>query len=445
MNNILPKEIQLLNEIEKDKEVVSIFKYKDTTAWIAVKNLLTAIMYNKNIRLETSNKKDIFSRKALNIIFFSLKKYLFYIKSKEKKSIFLGASTGLFEHEKKVLDSYFPYYDLHPNSTIYMFNCGNLNDLNQFENYVKENNIVIENYLLVMFKKLFAKVIFMKLSKKKSEELIGFNTYLKTISINTPDKMLLSKYAEFIAGYKLYRLFFKFLTIDKAYVVSAPTKSDMVAALKSLNIEVIEVQHGIVGKLHRGYNFAIEKNTILPVVDRIDVYNQFWKDEVLNAGYFEDEQLNIVGRLKYDIVKSDIESLNFKYIILTGQGAFFEKIIEFFKASDTLLEQKNIKMFYKTHPRELASELDKLRDSIDALKACEIYDGDYTTEALIKNSLAHVSVFSSCHFDAVYYKNRTYVLDIMDENIMKYYAYSSSNNFIMINTIEEILINETHF
>jgi len=439
----LPNDIEILSKIEQDNDVISIFKYKNTTAWLSIKNLLTESMYHSDIRLGTGNTKDILSWKGFKTIFSSFGKYILYLKDKEKKSIFLGASTGLFRFEDRILDSYFPYYDLQIKDTIYMYNCGNLNDLNQFEDYVATNNIVIENYLVVMFKKLLAKVLYMRLANKKAEELIAFNTYLKSISIEITDKALLSKYVEFIAGYTLYKLFFKFLNIEKAYVVSAPTKSDMVAALKSLDIEIIDVQHGVIGKLHRGYNFNLEKSNTLPVVDRIDVYNQFWKDELINAGYFTNNQINIVGRLKYDIVKSEIEELNFNYIVFTGQGAFFEKIINFFRESDALLKKKNIKMFYKTHPRELASEIDELKESIDILTTSEIYDGIYTTEELIKNSLAHISVFSSCHFDAVYYNNKTYILDIMDDNIMRYYATNSSGNFIMINNIEEILKNET--
>lgn len=400
-------------------------------------------MYHSDIRLGTGNTKDILSWKGFKTIFSSFGKYILYLKDKEKKSIFLGASTGLFRFEDRVLDTYFPYYDLQTKDTIYMYNCGNLNDISHFEDYVNTYNIVIENYIVVIFKKIVSKILYMKLSNKKVEELIAFNTYLKSVSIEISDKALFSKYVEFIAGYKLYKLFFKFLNFKKAYVVSAPTKSDMVAALKSLDIEIIEVQHGVIGKLHRGYNFNFERNNTLPVADRIDVYNQFWKDELINAGYFTSNQINIVGRLKYDIVKAEIEELNFKYIIFTGQGAFFEKIINFFKDSDALLKKKDIKMFYKTHPRELASEIDELKKGIDTLTACEVYDGVYTTEELIKNSLAHISVFSSCHFDAVYYKNKTYILDIMDDNIMRYYATSSPDSFILINDIEEMLKNET--
>jgi len=435
----IPNDIKILFKVEKHYNVVSLFKYKNTSAWISIKELLTVSMYDKNIRIGTETKKGIMSIRGLLTIINSLKAYIGYIKEKKRKNIFLGASTGLFRNDGKVLDSYFPYYDMETKDAIYMFNCGNLNELVKYKDYTKENRVVIENYLLVILKKLLSKLIIKKISKQKKETIELFSRDIQLYGLEVNSLMLLSKYAEFIAGYKLYKLFFKFLKIEKAYIVSASTKSDMVAALKSLNIEVIEIQHGIVGKLHRGYNFNIDKNDLLPVVDRMNVYNKFWKDEIINAGYFSANQINIVGRLKYDIVNSNIEALNFKYIVFTGQGAFLEEIIKFFEEADSWLVKKDIKMFYKSHPRELKSEIGFLKNSINGLKACFFYEGTNTTEELIKFSIAHISIFSSCHFDAVYYKNKTYILDVMEDNIMNYYIKYSSKFFIPIKQLQEIL------
>ncbi|MEA2080316.1 MAG: hypothetical protein U9P00_10755 [Pseudomonadota bacterium] len=438
----VPNDIKKLEDIEKNNDVISTFKYNDTTAWIYLKNVLTVSMYSKEIRIENGNKKDLFSFNGFKCIFKSIKNYFLYISSSSKKSIFLGASTGLFKDNKKILDSYFPYYDLDIKNTIYMLNCSNLHLLQNYDDYMNNNKIVIENYIVGIVKKLFSKIILILLSKKKKKEIENFNKTLQKCSINVSTKVLLSKYCEFIAGYKFYRLFFKYLNIDTAYIVSAPTKSDMVAALKSLNIKTVEIQHGIVGRLHRGYNFNFKQNDILPTVNFINVYNKFWKDEIINAKYFTEKQINIVGRLKYDIVQSDIKELNFKYIIFTGQGAFFNQIIIFFNNADKLLTENNIKMFYKTHPRELESEVHYLKNSFNRLESCEVYNGNSTTEELIKNSLAHVSVFSSCHFDAIYYKNKTYTLDIMENNIMEYYNKRNKDSFIMIDSIENILEKE---
>ena len=433
----IPNDIKLLSEIEQNNDVVSLFQYKNTSAWISIKDMLTTAMYDKSIRLETGNKKEILSWEGAKVVFISFKTYLIYIISKEKKSIFLGASTGLFRLDAKVLDSYFPYYEQEESKTIYMLNCGSLRDLNKYKTYLKQNKIIVENYLLVVLKKVFAKLVY--LPKDKIQNIEAFRNTIDKEGIEVSQKELLSKYKEFIAGYKLYRMFFRFLNIEEAYIVSAPTKSDMVAALKSLDIQTIDIQHGIVGELHRGYNFKIPKDDILPTVDRIDVYNTFWKNEIIKAGYFKEEQINVVGRLKYDIVRANIEELDFKYIIFTGQGAFFEEISKFFQNSDASLAKEDTRLIYKSHPRELISEIDDFKEQIKDLKFCEVYSGNNTTEELIKHCYAHISIFSSCHFDAVYFNHKTYILDIMENNIMLSYASSSPNDFIKINNIKEVL------
>jgi hypothetical protein len=439
----IPNDIKILSKIEQNHDVLSIFQYKDTTAWISIKNLITTSLYDDDIRINNSNKNNIFSLKGIKTILNSLKYYLFLIFDKKEKDIFLGASTGLFAHKNQTKDAYFPYDSVDHKSTIYMLNCTSLDELIKYDKYIKKYHIVIENYLLVIVKKLFTKLFSLILSKKKKLEIRNFNTILKIENINISDKHLIRRYMEFSIGYRLYQVFFRLLNIKTAYIVSAPTKSDMLAALKSLNIKTIEIQHGIVGRLHRGYNFTLSKNNILPTVDKINVYNQFWKDEIIKAGYFKEEQINIVGRLKYDIVEKNIEKLNFKYIVFTGQGAFFNQIIKFFKDADKLLSENKIKMFYKAHPREFKSEKDAFKKSINDLKSCNFYEDIYTTEELIKNSIAHISVFSSCHFDAVYYKEKTYILDIMENNIMNFYVNSAADKFIKINTIKDLIKNET--
>lgn len=435
----LPSYITVLSKIEFEQNVVSIFSYKDTSSWISIKNLLTDSMYDQNVRIGTNSKKSLLTLKGLFVFLKSIKNYLFYLFSHQSKNIYLGASTGIFKYKEDTLDAYFPYYDMQPTDSIYMTNCGNLDEILNHKEFYSQNKIVVENYLVVPFKKLLAQLLRYFISKKQKSSIKLFAEYLFLKDINVSYQQLIKRHAEFIAGYELYKLFFRFLKIDKAYIVSAPTKSDILASLKALGVRTIEMQHGIVGKLHRGYNYNFLPNDKLPTPNEIHVYNQFWKDEIINASYFKESQIKIVGRLKYDIAKDNLENLNFKYIIFTGQGAFFDKIIEFFIDADEYLISKNMKLFYKPHPRETKKEIKDINHKLKHLKSCSIYDGIYTTEELIKNSLAHISIFSSCHFDAVYYKDKTYIFDVMDENIMLYYGKLYSNKFVKIKNISEVI------
>lgn len=433
----IPIDITTISKIENEIDVCEVFKYKDYTAWISVKNLLTTNFYSAEVRINTETRKDLLTTKGFNLILLSIKHLFKSLNNHTKKSIFLGASTGLFSHNNETLDAYFPYYDIDERETIYTVNCGNINELYNNMTYAKKRQIIVDNYLFGILKKLIAK--FFKFTKQHIINLEQFQNTLEQHNIYIEDHKIMNAYYNFIAGYHVYRLFFRYLSIKKAYVVSPTTKPDICAALKSLDIEIIEIQHGVVGKLHRGYNFNFKPNKLLPVPDKINVYNQFWKDAIVSAGYFTQEQVNITGRLKYDIVNEIKFTENINYILFTGQGAYIKDVVKFFIQSAEILERKGLKLIYKAHPRELQSELEYIRKEIEPYKNLELYNGLYTTEVLIKNCFAHISIFSSCHFDAIYYKNRTYILNIMDNNIMNYYNISHIEQFIKVKKIEEVL------
>jgi len=435
----LPTDISTLAQIEKKLNVCDFFQYKDSTSWISVKNLLTTNLYTNDIRIKTRSKKDIFSSKGIYVTFLSFK-HILHIFRTRKTTLFLGASTGLFSHNDKTLDAYFPYYDQKEEDVIYAINCGNITQLIKNINYVKNNHLIVENYIFGSLKKLLSKLFI--LLKTKTTHYENFCIFLKKYDIYINDKKIKQSHYDFIAGYHIYRIFFKILSIKKAYIVSPTTKSDICAALKSLNIEIIEIQHGVVGKLHRGYNYNFKPNKLLPVPNKINVYNQFWADEIISAGYFTSEQINIVGRLKYDIVNEIKFIENNNYIIFTGQGAYIKDVVKLFIQSVKLLEDHKLKLIYKPHPRELPSELEFISEEIKPYKNLELYNGAYSTEVLIKNCFAHISIFSSCHFDAIYYNNRTYVFDIMDNNIMNYYNVTHREQFIKVKNIEEVIKNE---
>lgn len=396
-------------------------------------------LYNKEVRTNTRSKSDFFSLRGLKITLIALKNLFSIGRVQTKKNIFLGASTSFFTHHDKTLDAYFPYYDLETKDVIYMVNCGNLDQLYEFLPYVHQNHIIVENYLFGVVKKVISKILYVIKSAKNDQHFNNVNLQLSASGIELSSRAVVRSFYDFVAGYHVYRSVFKRMNIDKAYIVSPTTKSDMCAALKSLNIEIIEVQHGVVGKPHRGYNFSFPQDMRLPVPDQINVYNTFWKNEIIAAGYFTNEQINIVGRLKYDIVEEIAVPENKAYLIFTGQGAYISEIVDFLLGSVALLEQNNLKLIYKPHPRELVEELQFIHDKIDPYDVLELYEGELTTETLIKNALAHVSIFSSCHFDAIYFNDKTYILDIMPNNMMQYYHDNYPEKFVTITTMADIL------
>lgn len=435
----VPDGIRKIRNIETEGNVLQTFSYDDTTSWIDIKNKLTTSMYSKKVRLPTENKNAVFSLFSLSLISKSIVNYVKYSLVSARKDVFLGASTGVFLHKSSTLDSYFPYYDASPDDVIYMLNCGNLVKFREFESYLDENSIVIENYLISPLKLMGSIIVSLIVFVTKYRKFKNFSLVCMRhgVQINVRDIVVI--HSKFIVGYHLYKLFFGVLKIKNAYIISPTTKSDMCAALQSLSVRVKEIQHGVVGEMHRGYNFKLKSDHRLPVADEINVYNQFWKDEIVSAGYYPPESINIVGRLRYDLVNKDIQNNIGRYVVFTGQGAFLNEIVEFISGSADALDSGGLIMVYKPHPRETKAEIDFVKINTNKYDNVIVYEGELTTEQLIVLSVAHVSIFSSCHFDAIHFKNKSYVLDVMEDNIMKYYASRYPKKFVLCSSVEDLI------
>lgn len=423
--------------LEKNFNVVEIFRYAGTNAWPYIKNRISFSLIDKNIRLETGNKKNFMTQFSVWTISHSLKSYVQLLLNRKKKFLFLGASTGLFTLNGKVYDSYFPYADTEPNDVIYMFNCGNLAQLSVYKGYLAEHNIVIENYLCAPLRMVLGKIVFICLSG--SQRFQKFSQYASSYNQEITEKIISEAYANFVVGFHVYKIFFKLLKIKSAYIVSAYTKADIVAALKHNGINVIEIQHGLIGRYHPGYNYSV-KDCTLPTPDQVDVYNRFWKEDLIAGGYFSDAQIRVVGRLKYNLL-TDFSKPFDNYMVFTGQAAFFDSIINFFYESNRALAEKNIYLLYKPHPKETLEELLWLKKQTAQLPNIVIYQGSETTEQLISQAMAHISLFSACHFDAIHFLGKTFVLDIVENNFMSSYANDFKKEIVPITHIDQVIAN----
>ncbi len=434
-DNFLPKSILDLKKLELEFNIVKVFRYKDTTSWIRVKNYLYALTLQK-VNTNNFKVKEFLTKNGIFLILLSIKNYFLNLFNKEEKILFVGAGSGLFFYNNKILDTFFPDY-LDKDEVIYFLSGDYVDKLIKYKSYLIKNKAIIYSYLVgplkIIFTKIFAKFIKFDISSDILE-------FLKNNNMPTSKESLKSIHANFIVTIYLYKIFLMPLKIKKAYIVSAYSNSEIIYILKKRGVEVIELQHGVIGSVHRAYNYALN-DKLLPTPNKIDVYDSFWKEELIKAGYFKANQINVVGRWKYDLIDKNLTIYNNRYIVFTGQGGFYKEIIEFFNRAVGFLEKNSLKLLYLPHPNETKEIIDNLKNNIKNKNAIILsQDKEFTTEQYIYNSIAHVSVYSSCHFDTIYYKDKTYVYDILEDNPMSYYIYNFKDKFIPIKTIDEISI-----
>jgi len=426
--------LDILKTLEKDHNVIKIFKFKNTTAWIDIKNYLYIKSLNGVIELATNNKKSFLNLNGFKLILLSIFNYFKYIFKREERILYVGAGSGLFEYENSVLDSYLPK-ELENEKLIYMLSAEYPDKLMKYKKYLKKHNIIIFSFLIAPLKIIFTKLIYPFINVKIENSF--FNILSKSGNL-TAQKEINYIYSKFIVSYYLYKIFLIFFKIQKAYVVSSYSNTELISILKERGIEVIEVQHGVIGSVHRGYNYAII-DVLLPTPDKVFVYDNFWKEELIKAGYYDENQIKVTGRLKYELIKKDITIYENRYIVFTGQGGFYKEIKKLFENSQSFLEKNSIKLIYLPHPNESNKDIDTLVNHLNN-NLIILKEKQFTTEQYIYNSLAHISVYSSCHFDSVYYKNKTYVFDIMNDNPMNYYISNFKEEFQVIQNIMEVEI-----
>lgn len=418
----------ILNDIEQNYNVGDTFKFKKFSAWIKIKSSIFESLISSNIKIGV-RKSNVFNLKGLYIFLLSFINLIRCLISRRSSVIYLGAATGIQFDGSKWCDQHFPYKHQNMLSTVMFVNAGDSNALYKMRSYLWANMVVVDNILFWPVRRVLCVILRLSRFDTNVDYSSVVNGLKKRGAVVEVD-LLKSSYINYCAGVILYDSLFRLLKPINSYVVSAYSKSDICASLKARNVLVNEIQHGLIGSEHRGYNYS--KVPHLPTPDYIFVYNDFWKEELVYAGYYKLEQIIVDGRLKYDKI-DDSSNTEQKYILFTGQGFGYSEIIQFVTHSHLFLRENQLKFIYKQHPREVCSELHMLKCS----EYIEVYSGIETTEMLIKNSVAHISFYSSCHFDAVHFLGKSFILKSQND-FMDYYLEKFPNRFYEITLIEEV-------
>ena len=231
--------------------------------------------------------------------------------------------------------------------------------------------------------------------------------YLKNnkmqLTINQDD--ILNSIVFYEAERTIYTIFFRLLKPQKIHLSDEVFTGKIVAA-NSLNIPVLEYQHGIgvkqsyhlKQKLHL-YSQAIAKPNF------VMVYDSFFYSEILKNGFYTKEALIINGISELKRLKNKSISRNndiYKVLIINQPIAEIEeevvKMLELFIKS---LSKKKISIQLKNHPRQTEQgafgndiEIIPLETSVaEAIINSDLVIG-FTSTALIESSMLGVKTFT---------------------------------------------------
>jgi len=332
------KDNNLLNyEIDN----IKIWQYLRATIFSEIyaqiaKNKQTTLSFGSSIKQQTK-AKDIFKVLVNSILFNPLFSFKIF---KGVDDIFM-LSSRKYLHNGNYEDIYL--YDIYNKSKNKLM-LDNGNDINIFYKRID----------WIIFAKLFLQKTFYRtnLNKKDLEYIIELENKLKKVlGFKVELKERFTKYlGVYKSLYLLNKVLFKLYRPKRCYLTASYGKAPTIKVAKDLGIEVIEVQHGILGKMHYGYYFPFDKNLdYFP--SKFLVFGQYFKNLNYLPLSVDDIDIHHYSFLKAkklefnnEIQKNNLLIVSDAFVNGTSYLDFLVKNIDFIKTFD--------KVYYKLHPQE---------------------------------------------------------------------------------------------
>ena len=189
---------------------------------------------------------------------------------------------------------------------------------------------------------------------------------------------------------------------------------------KKMGIVTIEVQHGIIGYNHIGYNYLVQRDYVnLP--SKLFVYSNYWKktcrfpigkDNIIATGYpFAEMQLK-----KYPPHIKEQELIT---ILVLSQPIFYSELLQNVFDLICLLKKDrvNFKLLFKLHPTEYSQPIENWSKISKFAEVEIIGNSKKQLYELFSISDIQIGVTSTSIFEGLLYELKTYILNIGNAKI----------------------------
>jgi hypothetical protein len=225
-----------------------------------------------------------------------------------------------------------------------------------------------------------------------------------TLEYFTPQRLSIAC-SRFFWSKKFYAWLLRRIHPEYLFLITAYGSHDVVAAAKEQGIEVIEFQHGLINRYHPGYSWsswAAAYKGQMPIPDRLFLYGEYWKQELMVNGFW-DKELRVVGSPRIDQYRqSRSKQKDHCLIVFTTQNLDTHRLIafvsQFLEASGN---QSDFHLYIKLHPGEQNKDVYETafghQDNVQILLGRE----PPSTFQLLSQANFHVSISSTCHYEAL--------------------------------------------
>jgi hypothetical protein len=221
------------------------------------------------------------------------------------------------------------------------------------------------------------------------------------------EDIIFRRLASFSVYRRLYEKILGRVRPARLLLVTGYSNHALQAAAKEFGAAVVELQHGFLDRYHIGYSWGSAARDLkprMPIPQRILLYGDHWKRHLLADGFWSDEDLVVVGSARMDDYRRRRrETSDERLIVVTAQTVDTPRLIQFLSQFLRVMKHagKKTKLVVKLHPSTTTKcEYDcaVFRESgASVFLSVE----EPSTFELLSRAYCHVSIFSSCHFEAI--------------------------------------------
>ncbi len=383
-----------------------------------------------------------------------VKTFLPFFKNSLLNNPFSGKYTKdilIFDHPRKVIFNE-EYCDIYSNFLVDLLNPSYSFEVLESP-YINKHYTKKQKYIRYTDRIDFGSYIHKKFNKveftSKEEELILKvqneleNTFDIKLNISW---MLKTHILNFQYDYKKYVELFEKRKPEMIFVVVSYENLAIVAAAKSLGIEVIELQHGTITDYHLGYSYPEKtrlKGEIPYFPDKILTFGDYWindstcpisKENIIPIGfsYFEAQSKDYIN----------MESVD-NQVLFISQGVIGKYLADI--AFEFAKSQKDFKIIYKLHPGEYATWRENYPKLVEAsaFDNFEVIDNsEIPLYELMAKSNYQIGAFSTAIYEGLMFNCKTFIVDVpgteyLNDLIEKGYVFKIRDVDDLIDNFED--------
>jgi hypothetical protein len=232
----------------------------------------------------------------------------------------------------------------------------------------------------------------------------------------------------FLAERKFWTWVFRITRCKILYLVCSYGKEGIIAAAHDRNIEVVELQHGVIYKYHAGYSFS--RGVVPYFPDRFIAFGRKWCGSFFPLG---SQDVSVQG---YDYLNEQVKEYPHRKkprsVVFLSQWAINDHLYAY--AVELSRRRPELNIVYKFHPREKDSVVESAREDCPGITFIK---NEKPLYAILDEAECAVGVFSTAVVEALAFGCRLVLIEAPGieafEDViadLKIPVVSSSDDFI---------------